>query len=751
MQKAGPRLLLKRMREIMGERITAQARLDKIVHLIAANMVAEVCSIYLIKAGGWLELFATEGLNKAAVHATRLKMGEGIVGDVALHGRALNLADAPTHPSFSYRPETGEDPYQSMLGVPITRGGRTLGVVAVQNRTHRHYDEDEVEALHTIAMVLAEMVSSGSLNDLGEIDSGPRRDRPWRGQGVSFCEGIAMGRAVLHEPRVKVEKLIADDVVHERQRLDKAVMELRESLDAMLAAEDSVITGETRDVLETYRMFADDRGWLLKLREAVFTGLTAEAAVERVQNDMRARMARQTDSPLLDRLHDLDDLANRLLRHLTGRADTSAHESLPADTILFARTMGPAELLDYDRSKLRGLILEEGSPTSHVAIVARALDIPLVGRIEGVVDQVEPNDWVIIDGETADVHIRPTHEVREAYRHKLALRAQRQAAFAAQRSQPPITIDGQRIRLMMNAGLKADLPHLAETGAEGIGLFRTELQFMISSDMPRLQDLVELYSAVLDGAAGGQVVFRTLDLGGDKVLPYVKAVAEENPAMGWRAIRVTLDRPALLRYQIRALLKAAQGRDLDLMFPMVAEVAEFRQAKLLVDREMARLVRTGGVPPRKIRVGTMLEVPALAFQLPSLLSLTDFISVGSNDLAQFLFASDRGNPRLGNRYDVLSPPMLNFLKLVSDQARARGVPVTVCGEMAGRPVEAMALIGLGFRSLSMAPASIGPVRQMVLGLNSERISAHMEALLQGTDHSLREQLKQFAINERVPI
>lgn len=748
---AGPRGLLRNMRNIMGERITAQARLDKIVHLIAANMVAEVCSIYLIKAGGWLELFATEGLNKDAVHTTRLKMGEGIVGDVALHCRALNLSDAPTHPSFSYRPETGEDPYQSMLGVPISRSGRTLGVVAVQNRTHRHYDEEEVEALHTIAMVLAEMVVSGSLNDLGEIEAGPRRDRPWRGNGVSFCEGIAMGRAVLHEPRVKVEKLIADDMASERLRLDKAISELRDSLDAMLATEDSVITGETRDVLETYRMFADDRGWLLKLREAVHTGLTAEAAVERVQNDMRARMSRQADSPLLDRLHDLDDLANRLLRHLAGRADTSAHESLPSDTILFARSMGPAELLDYDRSKLRGLVLEEGSPTSHVAIVARALDIPLIGRIAGVIDQVEPGDWVIVDGEAADIHVRPTHEVREAYRHKLALRAQRQAAFAAQRSLPAVTLDGERIRLMMNAGLKADLPHLAETGAEGIGLFRTELQFMISSEMPKLQDLVELYSAVLDGAAGGSVVFRTLDLGGDKVLPYVRAVVEENPAMGWRAIRVTLDRPALLRYQIRALLKASCGRDLDLMFPMVAEVAEFRAAKALVERELARLARTNGVPPRKIRVGTMLEVPALAFQLPSLLSMTDFISVGSNDLAQFLFASDRGNPRLGNRYDVLSPPMLNFLKLISDQARDRGVPVTVCGEMAGRPLEALALVGLGFRSLSMAPASIGPVKQMILGLDSSRIAGLMNTLLQKTDHSLREHLKEFAIKERVVI
>ena len=748
---AGPRLLLKRMHDIMVERISPQLRLDKIVQLIASNMVAEVCSIYLAKPGGWLELFATEGLNKAAVHKTRLKMGEGIVGDVALNGRPLNLSDAPAHPSFSYRPETGEDPYQSMLGVPILRGPRAVGVVAVQNRTHRHYGEEEVEALQTIAMVLAEMVVSGSLVDLGEIDAGPKRDRPWRGQGVQFCEGIAMGRAVLHEPRVKVEKLIADDVVVERQRLDAAIAELRDSLDAMLASEDTVITGETRDVLEAYRMFAHDRGWLTKLREAVASGLTAEAAVERVQNDTRARMARLIDPLIKERLHDLDDLANRLLRHLTGKADTSAHEALPADTLLFARTMGPAELLDYDRTKLRGLVLEEGSPTSHVAIVARALDIPVVGRIENVLEQVEAGDWVIADGDTAEIHIRPAHDVREAYRHKLALRAQRQAAFAAMRTQPSITKDGERVRLLMNAGLLADLPHLEETGAEGIGLFRTELHFMISSTMPRLKNLVDLYTAVLDGAAGKPVVFRTLDLGGDKVLPYARPLPEENPAMGWRAIRMTLDRPALLRYQIRALLKAATGRDIDLMFPMVAEVAEFRAARALVDRELERIAQMKADPPRKVRVGTMLEVPALAFQLPALLSSVDFISVGSNDLMQFFFASDRGNPRLGGRYDLLSPPMLNFLKGIVDASRARGVPVTLCGEMAGRPLEAMALIGLGFRSLSMAPASIGPVKQMLLALNTGKLASSMSDLYDRSEHSLREQLKQLAINERVPV
>lgn len=748
---AGPRLLLKRMREIMAERIAAQSRLDKVVTLIAANMVAEVCSVYLLKPGRQLELFATEGLNKAAVHKTRLKMGEGIIGDVAQNARPLNLPDAPSHPSFSYRPETGEDPYQSMLGVPILRGGRTLGVLAVQNRTHRLYGEEEVEALQTVAMVLAEMVVSGQLVDLAEIDDGLKRDRPWRGHGTAFCEGIAMGRAVLHEPRVRVEKLIADDIAEERLKLDRAVAELRAAIDAMLAAEDSVIAGETRDVLEAYRMFANDRGWLQRLREAVNSGLTAEAAVERVQNDTRARMMRQADPLIRERLHDFDDLANRLLRHLAGKADTSAHEALPADTILFARSMGPAELLDYDRTKIKGLILEEGSPTSHVAIVARALDIPLIGRIDGVLEQVEANDWVIVDGDTSDLYVRPSNEVREAYRHKLALRAQRQAAFAAMRTRPAVTKDGEVVRLLMNAGLLVDIPHMEETGAEGIGLFRTELQFMIAHAMPRLQNLVDLYKSVLDGANGRQVVFRTLDLGGDKVLPYARPLDEENPALGWRAIRMTLDRPALLRYQIRALLAAAKGRDLDLMFPLVAEVAEFRTARELVNRELDRVARIRQTPPRRVRVGTMLEVPSLAFQLPALLSSADFISVGSNDLMQFFFASDRGNPRLGARYDLLSPPMLSFLKTIIDAAKARGVPVTLCGEMAGRPLEAMTLIGLGFRSLSMAPASIGPVKQMIVGMNAGRLSAFMADIFGRSDHSLRDHLRQFAVNENVMI
>jgi phosphotransferase system enzyme I (PtsP) len=739
--------LLRRLREIMAERVSAQDRLDKIVSLIAANMVAEVCSIYLVRAGRILELFATEGLNKAAVHKTRMKWGEGIIGDVAANARPLNLPDAPSHPSFSYRPETGEDPFQSMLGVPIIRGGQTLGVIAVQNRTHRLYGEEEVEALQTIAMVLAEMVLSGQLFDVAELDSGLKKDKPWRARGVVFCEGLAMGRVVLHEPRVKIEKLIADDPQAERERLDRGIEQLREQIDAMLAAEDSVIAGETRDVLEAYRMFANDRGWLNRLREAVNTGLTAEAAVERVQEDTRARMHRQTDPLIKERLHDLEDLANRLLRHLAGKADTAAADTLPLDTILFARTMGPAELLDYDRDRIKGLILEEGSPTSHVAIVARALDIPLLGRIEGVLDQVEAGDWVIVDGETADLHLRPAPDVRDAYRHKLALRAQRQAAFAQIRDTPAVTRDGVHVRLNMNAGLLADLPHLDETGAEGIGLFRTELQYMIASALPRLPQMVELYSAVLDAAGDRPVVFRTLDLGGDKILPYARPVAEENPAMGWRAIRMALDRAVMLRYQLRALLIAASGRNLNIMFPMVAEVAEFQKARAWVEKELARLHQFGRDRPETVRVGTMVEVPSLLFQLPALTKCVDFISIGSNDLMQFLFASDRGNPRLGNRYDSLSPAMLNLVASVAQEAGARSVPVTVCGEMAGRPVEALALIALGVRSLSMPPASIGPVKQMILSLNASKAATLLTAFRQSGEASARDLLKAAAAKE----
>ncbi|MBO6685872.1 MAG: GAF domain-containing protein, partial [Parvibaculum sp.] len=583
----GPRILLRRLREVMAEPESAQKRLDKIVVLIASNMVAEVCSVYLMNGTKELELSATEGLKPTAVHATRLRVGEGLVGDIAAHARPLNLADAQSHPGFAYRPETGEEIYKSLMGVPILRSGKVVGVLVVQNRTKRHYTEEEVEALQTVAMVLAEVVAAADLIGAEPDEPNLSRQMPYHIAGTSFSESIALGHAVLHEPRVHVTKLIAEDTDVELKRLEQAVYALRGSIDDMLETEDLSHAGEHREVLQAYRMFANDRGWLQRMLEAVKTGLTAEAAVERVQNDTRARLQRAADPYIRDRLHDFDDLANRLLRQLTGVTLASLSANLPNDAIIIARNMGPAELLDYDKERLRGLVLEEGAPNAHVSIVARAFGIATVGRAEDILEHVEPGDAIIVDGDTGEVYLRPSQEVIASYSEKARFRARKQEQYKAIRGEPSVTLDGEKVALYVNAGLQVDLPHLDEAGAEGIGLFRTELQFMIASTLPSLREQIELYRAVLDEAGDKPAVFRTLDIGGDKMLPYMNlsALKEENPALGWRAIRISLDRPALLRHQIRALLTAAAGRSLRIMFPMVAEVAEYSRARALVDKE----------------------------------------------------------------------------------------------------------------------------------------------------------------------
>ncbi len=746
----GPRVLLRQLREVMAEPESSQKRLDKIVVMIAANMVAEVCSVYFMRPGKRLELYATEGLNAEAVHKVFLDVGVGLVGTIADEAKPLNLADAQAHPSFAYLPETGEEIYHSFLGVPILRSGHTLGVLVVQNKVARHYSEEEVEALQTTAMVIAEIAAAG---DLPEIAAADEEDvshvRPRHVHGNTLNGGIALGHVVLHEPRVTVENLIAENIPREHARLDSALVDLTKSIDGMLSHADLARGGEHREVLEAYQMFARDKGWASKMHEAISTGLTAEAAVERVQNDNRAKMLRQKDAYLRERLHDFDDLANRLLRILTGRMATAASEELPNDAIIIARNMGPAELLDYDRSKVRGLVLEEGSPNSHVTIVARALDIPLVGQTKPILDLVDPDDPVIADGETGEVYIRPSADVEQAYADKVRFQARRQAQYAKLRDTPSVTKDGKPVHLSINAGLLVDLPHVEEAGADGIGLFRTELQFMIASAFPRMREQTDLYTAVLDAAGDKPVVFRSLDIGSDKVLPYLPHAKEENPALGWRAIRMALDRPALLRLQVRALLRAASGRVLRVMFPMVAEIDEFRRARALVEHERAFLTSHGHVPPSEIYLGAMLEVPALLWQIDELLNYADFVSVGSNDLMQFLFASDRDHPRLAGRYDSLSPVVLKVLRRVVQAAEKHDVPLNLCGEMAGRPLEAMALVGLGFRSISMAPAAIGPVKSMILGLDADALGAELLPLLDKPYHSLRPQLMNFAQSHNI--
>ena len=739
----GPRLLLRRLREIMAEQTSAQMRLDKLVGVIASNMVAEVCSIYLRRAGKMLELFATEGLNRAAVHNTRLREGEGLVGLVSETAEAVNLSDAPSDPHFSYRPETGEDPYKTFLGVPIVRGGQVFGVLTVQNKAERIYAEEEVEALQTVAMVLAEVVAQGGFFNISELDEPELRiDRPRKFSGEGLSEGVAVGHVVLHEPRVKVDRMIADNPVEELKRLEEAIASLRESVDQMLVSSELDLTGEGREVIEAYRLFAYDQGWRQRMRDAVRTGLTAEAAVERVQDETRLRVQRLGDPLLRERAHDLDDLARRLLRHLTG--DGHPLENLPRDAILVARNMGPAELLDYGREKLLGLALEDAAATSHVAIVARSMGLPLVSSLEGIADSARGGNAIVVDGESGEVHLRPLAEIVAAFEEKRALRRQAQARFAAIREMPAVTKDGVAIKLMMNAGLEFDMPHLKESGADGIGLFRTELQFMLGETMPRLADQCAFYKSILDAAGDKPVVFRTLDLGGDKVLPYARWEREENPALGWRAIRIALDRPALLRYQVRALLMASAGRTLRILLPMVSDVDEFNRGRALIDRELERARLINLTRPTQVLVGAMLEVPALAFMLPQLMRSADFVSIGSNDLLSLAFAVDRTNPRVARRYDSLNPASLTLIRLIVQSAAENSGDLSLCGEMAGRPLDAMALLGLGIRTLSMQPGQIGLVKMMIRSLHLGEMAAFVDRLCGRTGHSLRTRLSAFA-------
>ena len=730
----------------------AEVRLNNVVHLVASNMVAEVCSAYFIRGGDVLELFATEGLKSEAVHMTRLRVGEGLVGLVASTGSSLNLSNAQDHPKFAYRPETGEEVYKSMMAVPILRTGKVVGVLVVQNQDSRHYSEEEEEALQTVAMVLAELVVSGDLITAPE-QNGDSIDRNTvsKFEGAVFAEGLAEGVVVMHEPRVEITQHLSEDYDGQLEKLAKGFESLLRQIDEIMSAEDIIHHGEHREILDVYKLFARDKGWRVKIESAIESGLTAEAAVEKIQVENRSKMMKTEDPYLRERLSDLDDLANRLIRHLMGKSGTAASKELPENAVVIARNMGPAELLEYDREKLKAVVLQEGSHTSHVSIVARALGIPMLGQLEAGLLDIDEGVEIIVHGLDGEVYISPPPEIIETYRDTIAARAELLARYDNMRDKPVVTKDGVEIELVVNGGLAMDIEGMHRTGASGVGLFRTEFQFMISETLPRVHPQAAFYKSIIDAANGKPVTFRTLDIGGDKEVSFLKRDNEENPALGWRAIRIALDRPALLRYQLRALITAAAGTTLNVMFPMITTVDEFKLAKAILEKELGRHKRNNRPMPKNVKVGTMLEVPSLVWQLDELLPLVDFISIGSNDLMQFFFASDRDNPKLSNRYDTLSPPALTMLKFIVDKCSSQNVPLTLCGEIGGRPVGALALLAIGFRRLSVAPAAIGPVKMMIRSLNLHDVERSMEELLSRSDHSVRNDLRAFARENNIKI
>ncbi|MGB3845626.1 MAG: phosphoenolpyruvate--protein phosphotransferase [Sphingopyxis sp.] len=747
------RTILTRLHEVMASRTHAQGKLNQVVGIIGECIDSEVCSIYLLRDGA-LELFATRGLKQEAVHVTRLALGEGLVGTIAQQIETLNLDEAAAHPDFSYRPETGEELFHSFAGVPIIRRERAVGVLCVQHAEPRRYDDIEIETLQTVAMVLSELIANADLVDTAaRADAAATDQSAQRLTGQKLVDGMGAGIAVFHQPRITIEHTVAEDIEAERHRVYAAFDKMREQIDRMANQAEFGVGGEHDEVIETYKMFAYDEGWSRRINEAIDSGLTAEAAIERVQQRTRMRM-RQIDDPLLrDRMHDLEDLSNRLLRIVSGQMGTAAQMGLRQDSILIARNLGPAELLEYDRRRLKGVILEEGSLTAHVIIVARAMGVPVLGRVRDVRTSIREGDLVLLDTAGGTVHVRPTQPVQEAFDAKLELSQKRRANLAALRDLPAVTKDGVPIELMINAGLREDVAALDLTGARGIGLFRTEFQFLVSATLPARDRQQRLYRDVLDAAGDRPVIFRTVDIGGDKALPYMNTdtALEENPAMGWRALRLALEREGLLKVQARALMEAAAGRTLNVMFPMVSEPWEYEAARALFVGQRAWLASHNKKLPAAIRYGAMLEVPGLAETLDLMLPHLDFLSIGTNDLTQFLFAADRAHPRLAERYDWLSPTVMRFLSRVVKTVAGSKVTLGVCGEMGGRPLEAMALLGIGIERLSITPAGVGPVKAMIRSLDLGALRRDIPAILAHPTATPRAQYENWARTHQVDL
>lgn len=745
-----PMLLLRGVRDVMKGSGAVQERLDKLVTLIAEQFDSEVCSIYLLQPGHVLELYATAGLNPSAAHVTRLSVGQGLVGHIAAEGAVLNLDEASKHPAFVYRPETGEETFHSFIGVPILSGMQVIGVLVVQSVAAHSYSEEQVEVLETVAMVLAELISGQKLVDRFALARDKRNTSHAHAiSGQKICPGLAKAEAVLHRPRIEITEVVSDDSEAEAARLKQALEEMRSSVETLIATSGIAGTGEQADILETYRMFTYDRGWEESMHQAIQTGLTAEAAVKKVFEELHMRLEKITSPHIRQRIEDLEDISMRLLYHLTGISHTAAHSVLPDAFILVARSMGPAELLEYGTERIKGVVLERGSAASHIAIIARMLDIPVVSGITNAREIILPGDQVIVDGDNGQIYVRPGDDLSEEVNRHLAFRQKQSATYAAQRELPAVTLDGVRVMLNLNIGLHLGANQVASPDVDGIGLFRTELPYLTSNAFPEVEDQRRVYADIFDKAQGKPIVFRSFDVGGDKSVPYIHMPDEENPAMGWRATRIGLDRPVILRHQFRALLEAAAGRPLTLMFPMIATVEEFEMARQILDKEVEALAEAGLPAPSTLKVGVMLEIPSLIFALPALLPKINFISIGSNDLMQFFFAADRGNELVATRYDPLRPSVLGMIRQITEQCHTAGVDVGFCGNLASTPIDLIALLACGVRSISVPPPAIGSIKAVIRSLNLQQATQYVDVLCGREERSIRPFLKAYARDHQV--
>lgn len=738
------------LQQIIDNTEPSQDKLQHIMQTLCEQFSAEAAACFVLLDNTHLELISAHGCYENNINHVRMRLGEGLIGSVAQNRRALNLADDKIHPSYLEIAKLKND-FHGFAAIPLIQNNRTIGVLVLQRTAAKEYNSDEFELIETSALILSSILSSEEFTNYREhLATQQRGHLDSRIKGLSLSKGYGIGQAIIHRRRQTANKIFAEDKEAELAKLEAAYTKMNQDLDDKFNTTKLGI-GEHVDILETYRMLAKDKGWYKKITTNVSGGLTAETAVERAYEDMWNRLSATNDQYLKERLHDLRDISDRLLNYLSNDPEGDKITSEADDIIVVAQTMGPADLMDYDHTKIRGLIIEDGTPTMHVAIVAKALGIPVIAKVSGVFDSLKNGQLIALDGNEGYIYINPDKLTLARIQAKIAEKAKLAAKLAELKNLPTESLDKQKVGLYINVGLSFDLDYLDSTGCDGVGLYRTEIPFMASEVMPDVEQQIAYYKDLYDKAGDRRVTFRSLDVGSDKLLPYWGNMGEENPAIGWRSIRITLDRRAILRQQLRAFLRAAEGKVLNVMFPMISDLSEFEDAKETLLIEIEKEKKKGHAGPSKVNIGLMIEVPALLFQLDDILPKTDFISIGTNDLAQFMFACDRGNPRLSERYDVLSAPFLRLMQDIIQKAQKHHVYCSVCGEMAGNPLEAMVLLGLGYRHLSVSGSSYGRVKSMIRSINIHDVSDYVQNLLKLSQKTLRPQLMAYAYDHGIEI
>ncbi len=728
--------VLQKIQHSISENLETSVKLEHIMKLIADGLSADACACYITVDDTYLELFCKYGLENE--YKGNIRYGETITGEIAAQRCSISRTD-PSHLIF-----------KSALGSPMLRWNKTSGVILIINKQERQYTQDETSVLETIAMFLTTFFSTEEISYYKKkLIKSRGLNLKDRLKGIVLNKGFGVGCAVVHQRRQALVKIFSEDKNIEFARLEDAKERMNKNLDEKFNSTRLGI-GEHTDILETYRMFAKDKGWYKKISDNIEIGLTAEAAIEKAYEDMWNRLSLSTDSYLRERLLDLRDVADRLQLFLSGETADNT-KNTDEDIIIVAQTMGPADLMDYDYTKIRGLIIEDGTPTMHVAIVAKALNIPVIAKIHGIFKDVKDGELLGIDGQEGYVYINPADDIKEKFKSRQKNLSIVLEQLKKLKKYPNKTIDGTKIKLNINIGLDFDMDYLDSTKCDGIGLYRTEIPFMSADRMPDVNEQIAFYKKLLDKAGDKSVIFRSLDVGSDKLLPYWNDMNEDNPAIGWRSIRITLDRRAILRNQMKAFLRACANKELCVMFPMIASLEEFLDAKETLLLEYEKEKRKGHTVPKSVKVGLMIEVPSVIFQLDEILKHADFVSVGTNDLAQFIFACDRGNPRIIDRYDVLSAPFLRVLREIIKKADKAKVSCSVCGEMASNPIEAMVLIGLGYRKLSVAGSAYSNIKNMIRSLNAQDITDYVQFLLKSPKRTLRPQLLSYAVDHAIAI